>query len=236
MEKIFNSYNYDFNVKLANFEKFVRRQSLTRFMARYEIFKMISSIKGSVVECGVHYGGGVMAWAKLSAILEPYAIYRKIIGFDTFSGFPQTSPKDKIKNGQDNPKLVKGGLNPQINVYEELTRCIKSFDKNRYLSDYPKIELVKGDAAQTIPEYVKNNPHLVIALLYIDFDLYEPTKTALEHFVPRVPKSGVIVFDETNNARWPGETVAMIEHFGNFNKIKLQKFPFDPKITYCIIE
>ncbi len=180
MEKIFKSYEYDFNVKLNNFEKYVRRQSLSRFIARYELFKLISNVKGSIIEGGVHYGGGVMAWAKLSAMLEPYAIHRKVIGFDTFSGFENITEKDEIKNGIKNEKLKNNALKPQINVFEELNKCIQSFDKNRYLSDYPKIELVKGNACETIPEYIKNNPHLTISLLFIDFDLYEPTKTALE--------------------------------------------------------
>ena len=57
-------------VKLDNFPKYIRRQSLTRFCARYELFKLQRDVKGSIVECGVHHGGGLMAWAKLSAGLK----------------------------------------------------------------------------------------------------------------------------------------------------------------------
>ena len=67
--------------KLANFTKYVRRQHLARFLVQYEIFKKQLRIKGSIVECGVHHGGGLMAWAKLSSILEPYNYHRKIIGY-----------------------------------------------------------------------------------------------------------------------------------------------------------
>ncbi len=72
--------------KLNNFTKYVRRQSLARFMGQYELFKMQLDVKGSVVECGVimEESNGV---AKLSATLEPYNYHRKIIGFDTFTGF-----------------------------------------------------------------------------------------------------------------------------------------------------
>ena len=80
--------------KIANFSKYVRRQSIARFIALYEIFKRQIKIKGSVVECGVHHGGGLMAWAKLSATLEPYNYHRKIIGFDTLCGFPEVSEID----------------------------------------------------------------------------------------------------------------------------------------------
>lgn len=39
--------------KLESFTKYVRQQNLTRFLARYEIFKQALNIKGSVIECGV---------------------------------------------------------------------------------------------------------------------------------------------------------------------------------------
>ena len=58
--------------KLRNFAKYVRRQDIARFLCRYEIFKRQLHVKGSLVECGVHHGGGLMTWAQISAILEPY--------------------------------------------------------------------------------------------------------------------------------------------------------------------
>ena len=50
-----------------------------------------------------------------------------------------------------------------------------------------KMELIKGDATKTIPHYVKNNPQLIISLLYLDFSTYIPTKVALKHLLPLVP-------------------------------------------------
>lgn len=58
MSDLITKYNYPMSYKLNNFEKFVPRQSLARFIARYELFKMIKNTKGSIIECGVHYGGG----------------------------------------------------------------------------------------------------------------------------------------------------------------------------------
>src|SRR5436190_19899110 len=72
--------------KLENFAKYVPRQNLARFLARYELFQIIQNVQGSIVECGVLFGGGLMAFANLSAILEPYNFQRRIIGFDTFTG------------------------------------------------------------------------------------------------------------------------------------------------------
>ena len=43
--------------RLMDFPRHVRRQHIARFLTKYEIFKQIVSINGSVVECGVFAGG-----------------------------------------------------------------------------------------------------------------------------------------------------------------------------------
>jgi len=104
------------------------------------------------------------------------------------------------------------------------------------LNQFEKVELLKGDANETIPKYMEENQHLIISLLFLDFDLYEPTKTALEHFLPRMPKGSIIAFDEVNNKFWSGETMAMVEKFKSLNNIELKKFQFDPNIAYAVIK
>jgi hypothetical protein len=234
INELFLKYEYSIEKKLDTFEKYVSRQSMSRFMARFELFKKIKNIRGNIVECGVHHGGGLMTWAKLSTILEPYAIYRHIIGFDTFEGFPAFHEKDK--SDWKNNNLKKGGLKTSYDVYSELQELIALYDGNRYLNKLPKIELVKGNAIDTIPVYAEKNPQMVISLLYLDFDLYEPTKVALEYFLPKVPKGGIVVFDEMNNKLWPGETTAVLEKFGNFNKLKIEQFDYEPKLSYMVMD
>jgi hypothetical protein len=90
---------------------------------------------------------------------------------------------------------------------------------------------VKGDFCQNGERFLKDNPHLVVALLYLDFYLYEPTKKALELFLPRMPKGAILGFDEINNPEWPGETFAMLECL-NIRDIAIQKFPYEPNIAY----
>ena len=229
LEKIFNQCPDSVETRLDNFPKYIKRQKLTKLLALYEIFKKILHTKGSVVECGVFRGFGLMSWAHISAILEPTNLTRRIYGFDTFKGFPSISKKDNKKFRNN---IKKGDL--RSNSFNELQKIIKVYDQNRFLEHITKVELIKGDATKTIPEFIKKNPHLVVSLLFLDFDLFEPTKVAIENFYPRMPKGSVIAFDELDNPLWPGETLALLEKIG-INKLKIERFRFDPYVGYAVL-
>ena len=226
----FDKNSSSWETKMENFPKYVKRQNLTRFLVLYEIFKKTVNVKGSIVECGVNQGYGILSWAKFSAIMEPVNLTRRIYGFDTFEGFPDVSDKDK----SDNSNHIKVG-DLSADTLDEIYGLSEIHDKTRFLGHIPKIELIKGDASIKIPEFIKSNPHILVSLLFLDFDLYKPTITALENFYPRMPKGAIIAFDELDNPLWPGETQAMIEFF-NKKKLKLQRLPFDPYVGYAVIE
>ncbi len=229
-EQCFKRNPADWEKKLESFPKYVKRQNLTRFLALYEIFKQVLPIKGSVIECGVYEGFGLMTWAKLSAILEPVNLMRKVYGFDSFSGFPNIGKEDRAKTSQH---VNEGDL--FADAYDELSELARIYDTTRFLGHVEKVNLVKGDAIETIPKFIDDNPHLLVSLLFLDFDLYEPTKVALEHFVPRMPKGSIIAFDELDNPLWPGETLAMLEYFSK-QKLEIKRQSFDPYIGYAVLQ
>lgn len=215
-------------VKLENFPKYVRRQHLKRFLAHYEIFKRILPVKGSIVECGVFRGFGLMSWAKLSTMLEPENLTRRIYGFDTFDGFTEITEKDDNRVARPQAHAL------SASSHEELVSLIRIYDEDRFLGHVDKVHLIRGNAVETIPRFVSENPHLVVSLLFLDFDLFAPTKAAIEHFVPRMPKGSLICFDELDNPMWPGETLAVLETIG-IGKLKLQRLEWDPYISFAEI-
>ena len=229
IEAIFLRCPDTIETKLENFTKYVRRQNLTRFLAFYEIFKQILGIKGSIIECGVYRGFGLMTWAHLSAILEPVNLTRRIYGFDTFKGFPAIHEKDKNKIGE----IKVGAISSDS--YGELVELMNIYNSNRFLGHIEKVQLIKGDAVKIIPEFIESNKHLVVSLMFLDFDLYEPTKVAIENFFPRMSKGAIIAFDELDNPLWPGETLALLETIG-INKLKIKRVEFDPYIGYAVID
>jgi hypothetical protein len=227
LEQAFSESRLSSTEKLMNFPLYVPRQDLTRFLCKYEIFKRVLDVQGSVVECGVFFGGGLLGWAQLSSIFEPVNHQRRIIGFDTFEGFRALEDGDR---GSESAEAHQGGL--ANDSYEEIQRCAALLDRNRPVGHIPKVELVRGDATETIPAYLEENPHLVVSLLYLDFDVYAPTKVALEHLVPRMPKGAVVAFDELNLADWPGETVAAVEAL-DLRTLRLERFPWGSTICFA---
>jgi len=204
---------------------YLDRRLVTLALTRIHLFERIQQVPGAIVECGVHRGNSLMLFQHLSSILEPTNINRQIIGFDTFEGFPSVSPHD--------PDARVGHM--RNTDHDHLAEWVQLQDRNRLIGHVPKVELVKGDATHTIPRYVQENPHLIVALLYLDFDIFEPTSIALQHLLPLVPRGGVVGFDELGQKKWSGETVAMRRHL-NLNGVRLSRFAYDPHVTYFVVE
>jgi hypothetical protein len=116
-----------------------------------------------------------------------------------------------------------------------LLELIEEYNRDRFLGHIAKVELVRGHATKTIPQFVEQRSHLLVSLLFVDVDLYEPTQAALEHFVPRMPKGAVLAFDDLDNPIWPGETLALLDRY-NLNHLRIQRLEWDPYIAYVVID
>ncbi len=217
--------------KFANFPCWAPRQNIARFLAQADIYReRILPIHGSIVEGGVAFGSGLFAWAHLASIFEPVDHVRRVVGFDTFSGFPGMATQDaKAESGL----AYAGGMATPVD--EELAALAACHDTNRAVGHIPRIELVKGDACETMPKYARENPHLLVAALVCDFDVYAPTRCALETFAPLMPLGGVVILDEANCKDWPGETTALRES-GLLSRGKLRRFPFVSTLSYLVLE
>lgn len=231
IEQLFNNDPASLVEKIEAFPKYASRQSIAKFLTKYEIFKWILTVNGSIVECGVLHGAGLLAWAKLSSIFEPSNHVRKVIGFDTFGGFPSVAQED-TRTGTFH-ELKAGGL--MGSTLANIEEAVRAYDINRPIAHIPKVELITGDLCETAPKYLQDNPHLIVSLLYLDVDLYEPTKKAIETFLPRMPKGAVIAFDELNAKIFPGETMAVLETVG-LRQLRIERFPFDSYVSFAVLD
>lgn len=202
---------------------FANRVTVTAALSRIELFKMVQDIPGAIVECGVYKGNSLMLYMQLSMILEPYAINRSIIGFDTFSGFASI-------DAEEDPADINENMFSDTD--ETLIQdMIDANDLVRPVNRIPRCEIVKGDILETVPAFVKTRPDLVVAMLVLDTDLYSSTKVALETFLPYMPKGAIVVLDEVAYRNFPGETAALREVL-DMNKIELKRLPFDSTVGY----
>lgn len=215
---------------LTNLGLFVSRRLLTRILFLTELYRKILPIHGVILEFGTRWGQSMSIWSSLRGIYEPYNYSRRIIGFDTFAGFPSTAEQD----GQ-NPVVTPGayGVTPGYETF--LSELLGYHEQQSPIPHIRKFELVAGDATQTLPAWLEAHPETVIAMAYFDFDLYEPTRACLAAIEPYLTKGSVIGFDEVNYPAFPGETVALREVLG-LGRYSLRRMPYESLPSYVVIE
>jgi Macrocin-O-methyltransferase (TylF) len=218
------------NELLSNLGLFTRRQNLSRILFMHELYKRIVAVPGIVIEFGVRWGQNLALFQSFRGIYEPFNHNRKIIGFDTFEGFPSIHPKDGAS------QVAKQGAYAVTADYEVyLDRVLQYHELESPISHMKKYRLIKGDATHTINEFLKENPETIIALAYFDFDIYEPTYHCLKAIEGHLTKGSVIGFDELNVHDFPGETLALKEAFG-LNRYRITRSPISSVQSYVVVE
>src|SRR3989344_8295720 len=79
---------------LGNLGLFVNRRTLSRILFMYELYQKSLETHGIVIELGVRWGHNLALFSNFRGMLEPFNYNRKIVGFDTFEGFPMVSEND----------------------------------------------------------------------------------------------------------------------------------------------
>ncbi len=209
---------------------FMRSSALTKILFVNEVYQQILSQPGIIVEFGTWWGQNLVLFENFRAIYEPFNQSRRVIGFDTFTGYPAVSAKDRPSE-----TIKVGGYKVAENYKGYLETLIDYHEKNNVLAAIKKHELVEGDVTKTAPAYFAENDDVVIALAYFDMALYEPTKAALEAIRPHLISGSVIMLDEFNNHEYPGETRAFKEVFKGV-RFRAKKSQFMTDRTIIVIE
>jgi hypothetical protein len=215
--------------KLRSIMRFVSRQELAKVLAYTKIFEQTAGIAGSIADCGVFFGGGLMTYANLSAALEPYNYQCKIYGFDTFSGDASHSKVDLEYGNVDRTEYKYAA-----DMYQDLQRAIEIFDQDRPLGHLPKIELIKGDLVETAGAFIQSHPGVIFRIVHLSVNLYMPTISVLQSFWPRLSKGGVVVIHGMNYT--PGATKALYDFFEKMEieAPQVRVVECCPNVTYII--
>jgi Macrocin-O-methyltransferase (TylF) len=126
-----------------------------------------TKIDGVVAEFGVNQGGTINFLAKQMP-------KRKLHGFDSFEGLPESWSGNQMAAGSFN----NGGKLPKVPA---------------------NVALHKGWFSDTLPLWVEAHGHEKIALLHVDCDLYSSTVAIFDALEKQIVAGTVIVFDEYFN-------------------------------------
>ncbi|MFC2135032.1 class I SAM-dependent methyltransferase [Bacteroidota bacterium] len=215
---------------LANLGLFLVRVSMSRMLFMHHIYLKALSVHGVIMEFGVRWGQNMALFTTFRNIHEPYNLSRKIIGFDTFEGFPNIA-----KENGSSSTVAKGALAVTHNYDAYLDDLLNQHEQLAPRSHIKKHELIKGNVIETLPKYLNDHPETIIALAYFDLDLYEPTKKCLELIKPHLAKNSIIGFDELVLEEVPGETQALKDAWGLSN-YEIIRDTTSPQQSYLIFK
>ena len=158
---------------------------MMKFLAHYELYRMIVDLPGEVVELGVFKGASLVRWATFRQALETEDS-RRIVGFDAFGKFPTGG----LELAADLEFVVSFEDEAGDGLSEAEVAAIFRLKSMR------NVHTVAGNVFDTLPTYLERNPATRIALLHLDMDVREPTAFALEQLIDRVVPGGLIVVDD----------------------------------------
>jgi hypothetical protein len=214
---------------LAQLPLFLDGPTLARVLFMNELYQLILPVHGSIMEFGVRWGRDLALWTQLRGIYEPFNWNRHIVGFDTWGGYPPDSV-----SSQDGGHAEEGDWTVTAGYQERLDSILTLHEELNPVSHLRKFSLVHGDASKTLPLYLEDHAHTVIALAYFDMDIYQPTKDCLEAILPRLTRGSVLGFDELNCREDPGETLAVMEVLG-LGSLAFQHSHFSRGNSYAIV-
>ena len=208
----FSEKNYKQNIWpiVDNWPLYVGTSNFARVLTITELLRDTLTVPGDIAEFGSWNGSNLMLMAKFIKIYNPNC--NKIVRcFDSFEGLTTFDPKD-------------GEASNDIGAYKGNLEVLKSMIELYDLVD--DVSIHKGLIQNTLPSLISQNPQISFSFVYLDTDLYEPTKLILEEIAERIMPGGMIVFDQWNDERWPGEGMAanefLAEHSSKFEVKSVQ--------------
>lgn len=209
-----------------NLPLYLSGETLGDVLSCAELYQRILCVPGDIMEFGARWGRRLGLFVALRELLEPHNYTRRVVGFDTFSGFPEVGEADG-----SHPLIRPGSFSVSDGYLPYLVKVLEAHEGEGPWSHIQRFEVVAGDVRRTVPSYLEHHPECLISLAYFDLDLYEPTRECLIAVLDRMTQGSVIVFDELAQVTFPGETCAVREVL-SIADIRLMRFPYHPSAFF----
>jgi len=184
--------------------KKVEKHTMVGHDRLYDLFDLMHEMEekntpGEIVECGVWRGG---AAAIMGHVIKHFGYRRRMWLFDSFEGLPKPTVEDGIV-AQEQYDKDRG-----LSSVDDVKSILK-----KLLIDLNFINFVPGWFSDTLP--VSKEKINQIAILRLDCDWYESTKTCLNNLYQLVVPGGYIIIDDYGS--WVGARKAVDEFLRKHN-------------------
>lgn len=192
----------------SNYGSLREWQQLNMYM---RVMEETADIPGDIAEFGVASGTSLRAFARINGVLNvqrPHEYAKKTVyGFDSFEGLPELDVDIDLASAEARitPDMKKGGFDSRGTLADLEDFATKRGD----------VKLVKGFFSDTLPVFIKENPHVSFSLIHIDCDIYSSSKEVMDLVFPRLNIGGIVLFDEIFHPVFPGETAAFWEVYNS---------------------
>ena len=186
-------------------------------------------IPGAFVECGVWLGGSVLCMIR--TLQDMGVTERDIWLFDTFEGMSEPTEHDYTQFGDESALATwkearEKGETPWPYWFAPETFSEDEVRKALEATGYPaeRLHFVRGKVEDTAEA---NTPD-PIALLRLDTDWYESTRTEMNVMYPRLLPDGVLILDDYGH--WDGARKAVDEYFAQHGPVLLTRVDYSARI------
>ena len=193
---------------MFNFGLYVRSSLLVKFLVLNDLYLRFKSLPGAAIEFGTWWGQNLVLLENLRAIHEPFNKQRRIVGFDTFEGYPTKQSPAQAPNTERDYRTAPS-------YPDHLAELLEVHEGNNAFGHIRgNHELVRGKVEETAPRYFRDHPEILVAFAFFDMGPYEPTIAALRAIKPHLMPGSILLFDELTWSGAPGEARAFKEVFG----------------------
>jgi hypothetical protein len=185
-----------------NMALFLKSSLLARILAINDLYREIVGLPGSIMDLGTWRGQTAVLCENLRAIHEPLNFTRRLICFDTFSGYLGFGVEDRESLWHREGTYSLSGEHSRSFLANLLNLHEKS---NAMGHNFGKHTVIAGDVREKLPEFFSDNPNEFLSLIFFDLNVFQPTKNAFELVWPRLVPGGIVCFWQLTRSSVPAE-------------------------------
>ena len=180
-DKIINSVIRDY--QNFTFKHYGPVLDSVRIVSLLETVLRANDLNGDIAECGVYQGSS-------AKIIRHFADpEKKFYLFDTFTGFTHTDRQLEMTKGSGKDP-GKGHINTSLELAKK--RMFSDIDGKTCQFKEENVIFFVGVVQETLDNVKDFN----FSMVHLDIDLYEPTRFALEFFIPRIVENGLLLIHD----------------------------------------